>query len=41
MNFRCPDCGNSLEAQDNQPIIDFIKQQIVLNEKTKILNQAD
>lgn len=35
-NFRCPDCGGSLEAQDNQAIIEFLKNKIVLNENTKI-----
>jgi transcription initiation factor TFIIE subunit alpha len=35
LNFRCPDCGGPLEAQDNQKIIDFLKEKIVLNQKTK------
>ena len=29
-NFRCPDCGNPLEAQDNRSIIEFLKNKIVL-----------
>ena len=37
LNFRCPDCGGPLEAQDNQKIIDFLKKQIALNEKAKII----
>ena len=36
LNFRCPDCGNPLEAQDNNAIIKFLKNKIVLNESTKI-----
>ena len=41
LNFRCPDCGGPLEAQDNQGIIQFLKEKIVLNEKTKIINELD
>ncbi len=29
-NFRCPDCGNPLKAQDNRSIIEFLKNKIVL-----------
>ncbi|MFX0140214.1 MAG: transcription factor [Candidatus Hodarchaeota archaeon] len=36
LNFRCPDCGGSLEAQDNQKIIEFLKNKIVSIQKTKI-----
>ncbi len=36
LNFRCPDCGGSLEAQDNQAIIEFLKNKIVLNSTTQI-----
>jgi len=36
LNFRCPNCGGSLEAQDNKAIIEFLKNKIVLNENTKI-----
>ncbi|MHA2007165.1 MAG: transcription factor [Promethearchaeota archaeon] len=36
LNFRCPDCGNPLEAQDNQGIIEFLKNKIVLNRNFKI-----
>ena len=39
LNFRCPDCDGALEAQENKKIIDFIKTQIVLNEKIKIINK--
>ena len=40
LNFRCFECGGALEAQDNQDIINFIKKEIVLNEKMKILSQT-
>jgi transcription initiation factor TFIIE subunit alpha len=36
LNFRCPDCGGSLEAQDNKEIIEFLKNKIALSGKTKI-----
>jgi len=36
LNFRCPDCGGALEAQDNQKIIHFLKEKTVLNQKIKI-----
>ena len=36
LNFRCPECGDSLEAQDNKAIIEFLKSKIVLNENIKI-----
>ncbi|MFX1280151.1 MAG: transcription factor [Promethearchaeota archaeon] len=36
LNFRCPDCGNPLEAQDNQKIIDFLREKIALNQDFKI-----
>ena len=39
LNFRCPDCGGPLEAQDNQKIIQFLKEKIVLNEKTNLINE--
>jgi len=32
LNFRCPDCGGSLEAQDNKELIHFLKEKIVLIE---------
>jgi len=41
LNFRCPDCGNPLVAQDNQEVIQFLKEKIVLNEKTKMINELD
>jgi transcription initiation factor TFIIE subunit alpha len=37
LNFRCPDCGGSLEAQDNQAIIEFLKNKIAQIQNTKIL----
>lgn len=37
LNFRCPECGNPLEAQDNKQIIQFLKEKIVLNERSKII----
>ncbi|MFX1396961.1 MAG: transcription factor [Promethearchaeota archaeon] len=39
LNFRCPECNGTLEAQDNDKIIEFIKKQIARNQKTKILNK--
>jgi transcription initiation factor TFIIE subunit alpha len=36
MNFRCPNCGNSLVAQDNQKIIQFLKEKIVLIQNVEI-----
>lgn len=36
LNFKCPDCGSPLEAQDNQKIIEFLKNKIVLNQNLKI-----
>lgn len=35
-NFRCPECGGPLEAQNNQEIIQFLKEKIALNQKIKI-----
>ncbi|MBY9002366.1 MAG: transcription factor [Candidatus Lokiarchaeota archaeon] len=32
-NFRCPECGGPLEAQNNQEIIQFLKEKITLNQK--------
>ncbi|MFX0049626.1 MAG: hypothetical protein ACFE8G_15945 [Candidatus Hermodarchaeota archaeon] len=32
LNFRCPDCGGPLEAQDNKELIHFLKEKIVLIE---------
>jgi len=37
LNFRCPDCGDPLEAQDNQTIIEFLKNKIALIQNIKIL----
>jgi transcription initiation factor TFIIE subunit alpha len=36
LNFRCPDCGGSLEAQDNQQIIELLKTKIALIQDIKI-----
>jgi transcription initiation factor TFIIE subunit alpha len=33
MNFRCPDCGGTLTAQENQEIIQFLKEKIARLEK--------
>ena len=41
LNFRCPDCGGPLEAQDNQKLIHFLKEKIVVNEKTKIIEEKE
>ncbi|MHA1193635.1 MAG: transcription factor E [Promethearchaeota archaeon] len=35
-NFRCPECGGPLEAQNNQEIIQFLKEKITLNQKIKL-----
>ena len=35
-NFRCPECGGPLEAQNNQEIIQFLKEKITLNQKINI-----
>jgi len=32
-NFRCPDCGEPLEAQENEKLIQFLREKIVLIEK--------
>lgn len=40
LNFRCPDCGSPLEAQDNQKIINLLKEKIVLSDQTKIIDLA-
>ncbi|MBY8991078.1 MAG: transcription factor [Candidatus Lokiarchaeota archaeon] len=36
LNFRCPDCGSPLEAQDNQKIIELLKNKIALSRNLKI-----
>jgi transcription initiation factor TFIIE subunit alpha len=36
LNFRCPDCGNPLGAQDNQAIIEFLKNKIAQIQNKKI-----
>ena len=36
LNFRCPDCGSSLEAKDNKDIIEFLKNKIALIQKLNI-----
>lgn len=36
LNFRCPQCGAPLEAQDNQVIIKFLKKKIVVIQNTNI-----
>ena len=36
LNFRCPDCGSPLEAQDNKQIIGFLKNKIAIIQKIKI-----
>jgi transcription initiation factor TFIIE subunit alpha len=35
-NFRCPECGEPLEAQNNEEIIKFLKEKITLNQKINI-----
>ena len=41
LNFRCPECSGPLEAQDNQKIIQFLKEKIVLNGKTNLINELE
>lgn len=36
LDFRCPECGNPLEAQENQKLIEFLKKKIVLNQNLEI-----
>ena len=36
LNFRCPNCGNPLEAQDNQSIIEYLKNKIGAMQNIKI-----
>ena len=36
LNFRCPDCGNALEAQDNSKNIEFLKNKIAMNQNFRI-----
>ncbi len=41
LNFKCPECGDPLEAQDNEQIKQFLKEKIVLNEKSKIIIEPE
>ena len=41
LNFRCPECGGPLEAQDNQKLIDFLKKKIVLNQNVTISKEFE
>ena len=41
LNFKCPECGGPLEAQDNEQIKHFLKEKIVLNEKSKIIIERE
>jgi len=41
LNFKCPECGGVLEAQDNQHIIQFLKEKIVLNQKSKMIIEPE
>ena len=34
-NFRCPDCGDPLEAEDNKKIIEILKEKIVIAQNIK------
>ncbi|MBN1214014.1 MAG: transcription factor [Candidatus Lokiarchaeota archaeon] len=36
LNFRCPECGGKLVAQENQDIKEFLKEKIVQNKKIKL-----
>jgi transcription initiation factor TFIIE subunit alpha len=37
LNFKCPECGGPLGAQDNEQIKHFLKEKIVVNERSKII----
>ncbi|TFF88828.1 MAG: transcription factor [Promethearchaeota archaeon] len=39
LNFRCPDCGGKLVAEDNEKIKEFLKKRIVQNEKIKFIEK--
>jgi transcription initiation factor TFIIE subunit alpha len=41
LNFKCPDCGCPLEAQDNEQIKKLLKEKIVLNERSKIIIEPE
>ena len=41
LNFRCPECGSPLEAQENQDLIEFLKKKIVLNQNLKLSDLAE
>ena len=41
LNFRCPECGGPLEAQDNQKLIDFLKKKIVFNRNITISKEFE
>jgi len=41
LNFKCPDCGASLEAQNNQKIIQFLKEKIIFDQKIKLETKPD
>ncbi|MGV9199184.1 MAG: transcription factor [Promethearchaeia archaeon] len=36
LQFKCPECGSKLGAEDNEDIIQFLKEQIVFIEKAEI-----
>ncbi len=41
LNFRCPECGGPLEAQENQELIEFLKKKIVLNQNITISKEFE
>ena len=41
LNFRCPNCGDPLEAQDNQNFIQFLKEKIVSIENADLSIDAE
>ena len=41
LNFRCPECGSPLEAQENQNLIEFLKKKIVLNQNLELSDLAE
>ncbi|MBD3194006.1 MAG: transcription factor [Candidatus Lokiarchaeota archaeon] len=37
LNFRCPECGGELKAQDNEVIKKFLKDKVIQNQKTSFM----
>jgi transcription initiation factor TFIIE subunit alpha len=39
LNFRCPDCGGPLVAEDNKNIIHFLKEKIVSIQNNQLFKE--